>query len=405
MELSHLSTFSRTSSGLASRCHRALSATDATATSVLDNDLRRYLVFSSQREHSSRFGNAVAIAEIGGTWWATRVRDPEWTHVIPPQCIVRRDRPVEAFARTAAELDGLRAELMHVPALERRPHDNLLAVHGQPIIVRAARDQFHLFSTDEDEGWVRNSVGGLSASPWVHRTDLQERLEIDGANVRALIPVNTRHANRALTKVGLNFLAYALGTQEALLPLFHGKRCIVLNDAAPDACMLDMSKVRKHGGLSEDTSDGLAIASALFGKPPSAASALAADLVQAGKHVLALGTGKLGFFLYIALDGRPIARVPLLPRLPGYSIEGICAMWTIAPRRANDCELAVLPDERRRAVRRVFEHWASAIPNGALPLPSQEFVKSDAYPFVVNLTYSPTRREDDLHEEPEINDD
>lgn len=123
--------------------------------------------------------------------------------------------------------------------------------------------------------------------------------------------------------------------------------------------MLEMSKVREYNGLAEEAS---------IGQPTDR------------------------------------ARVPLLPRLPRFSIRGVCARWTVVPRRANDWELVVLRAERRRALHGVCEQCASAVRECALPPPSRDFVRNDAHPFVVSCTYSSTRSADDRYHKPEIND-
>ena len=114
---------------------------------------------------------------------------------------------------------------------------------------------------------------------------------------RAILAAPLNHANRALAKVGLSFLAHCLGATVVRSPLFHPVRRAVLNNAPPPKCMLDLQAVRRAVDAPDQMSDGEALAIELFERREDA-SALSNVLLQQHKHVLVLGASRHGLFAF-----------------------------------------------------------------------------------------------------------
>ena len=151
--------------------------------------------------------SAQALAQIDGMWWATRLRDPTWERVLPPQLIF----PAGATPRVCSEETTrrqMRIELGSSPQIEierSRVFDQ--SVKGQPILVRSKRGHFKLIGTEEDTAHVREQVrsGEIARADWTIAEDLQERFAREGGVVKAVLDAPLNHANRALAKVALSF--------------------------------------------------------------------------------------------------------------------------------------------------------------------------------------------------------
>ncbi|MEJ7597551.1 MAG: hypothetical protein WKG01_06540 [Kofleriaceae bacterium] len=331
---------------------------------------------------------ANAVVAIDETWWATRIDDRTWRRSLPSQCVVWRDGRVDGTADTEPLMLEMRGELANARSIDRRDSDDHLAIEGRPIIVRAATRQFHLLTTDTDEPWARALIPTLSTQPWTYRSELQRRIDRDGAPLRAVLTVNVTHANRALIKAGFNFVAFVLGAEIARLPIFEPMRRVVLNDAPTSGCIIDGAELRRSAGLPATAEDVDAVGTGIFGLDPSRAAALGKELLHADGHSVVLGAGPHGVFVFISLLGCPIAHVQILPRLPGFNIQGICAAWVV--RSGEPPVLA--PGEQLDALRTLMRIWAQQLPIEAAP--ELTFARSEPQPFVIEARYAPASSSD-----------
>ena len=362
--------------------------------SILDGDLGRFLRTTVLRvDGGPVLRGANAVVAIDETWWATRIDDRTWRRSLPSQCVVWRDGGVDGTADTEQLMLEMRAQLADARSIERRDSDNHLAIEGRPIIVRSAARQFHLLTTDADESWARALIPTLSTQPWTYRGELQRRLDRDGARLRAVLTVNVTHANRALIKAGFNFVAFVLGAEVARLPIFETMRRVVLNDAPTDGCIIDGAALRHSAGLPATAEDVDAVGTGIFGLDSSRAAALGGELLHAEGHSVVLGAGPHGVFVFISLLGRPIAHVQILPRLPGFNIQGICAAWVVRPGEPP----VLAPGEQLEALRTVMRIWSQQIPTEASP--GLTFARSEPQPFVIEAVYAPSNPSENANSE------
>jgi len=292
---------------------------------------------------------------------------------------------VDSVADNEQMMFQMKEELARARSVERRDSDDCLAVAGQPIIVRSAERKFHLLATNSDEQQTRAQIATLASRLWNYRSDLQKILDAQGAPMRAVLSMNVTHANRALMKAGFNFFATILGPEIARLPLFARIRAAVLRNEHVSGCMINESELRRFAGLGEGASDAEAVGAGIFeralGEP---AEKLGPDLLQPNVHTVVLGAGRLGVFVFVSLRGRPVARIPLLPRLPGFNINGIIAAWIV--RSGGQPELVEI--EQLDALRGVLHAWALQLSTES-PTDEDSYVKAQSQPFVIEATYAP----------------
>ncbi|MDB4963438.1 MAG: hypothetical protein JWP01_3437 [Myxococcales bacterium] len=354
--------------------------------SALDGDLRGFLHSTFFRtDTTAGLSRANAVVSIDGTWWATRLNDRTWRRWLPSQCVVHADGRVHGVADNEQSMLEMRAELARAREVKRRDSDDRLAATGQPIIVHAADREFHLLATDTDEPQARAQIATVASQTWSFRPDLQQRLDRDGAPIRAVLSMNVEHANRALVKAAFNFLAIELGPDIARLPLFaHIRRIVPGGEGAP-GCMIDGAALRQFAGLGAGASDAEAVGAGIFDRElGESAESLGRDFLQPDVHTIVLGSGRLGMFVFISLRGRPVARIQLLPKLPGFNVNGLCATWIARPGKPPQRA----PTEQLDALRNVLRAWALKLP--AEPIATDaSYVRSKPQPFVIQATYAP----------------
>ncbi len=359
-------------------------------TSRLDGDLATFLrIMVFREDNQSLMRDATALARIGESWWATRVRDPDFERILPPQLMLRGTDPPAAFGVGNA-LARMRRELLDGARVVRRRFDDLVAIDGQPVLVRSGPGTYHAIATDADYGYVeaRMRSGELAKTEWVVQEELHRRLRDDAVPVRGVLLANLAHANRALGKVALSFLSLAVGRDIATLPVFHPLRRIVLNDASEAGYLIDLERLRIEAGLAPTASMAEVVARAVFGRSGEDLDRFAEVILPPRKHLVALGASHHGVFLFLSLLGNPIAHVPLLPRLPGIDIQGVLGAWVIDPSTPEGDEGATLAEPQRLAIADLLRRLASMVTPDRLPMPLPDFIASSPQPLLFEFVYA-----------------
>jgi hypothetical protein len=361
------------------------------ATSRLDGDLARVVRLLKVRTDEPMLRGAQALAQLSGLWWATRLRDPTWERVLPTQIVLRANAPPLAWG-TESVLAQMRAELAAPEQLDTSGLAEFREItRGQPVLVRAKEGYFKLIAADGDASWAETLLRSreLPRADWERPTDLQQQLDGGGVAVKGVLDAPLNHAHRALAKVAVSFLAHCLGEATARLPLFHALRRVVLNDERHDGFLINMEALRREAKGAIEQDDAHVVAVGMFERSGDEASRLAAELLRPRKHSLFLGAGRRGLFVFVSLYGRPMARVPLLAKLPNIDVSGILGAMIVDPENVEGDEVCVLPLEKRNGLVRLLTALAACVPESVAPPPTPALVAAEPQPFVFQFVYAP----------------
>ncbi|WP_152622101.1 hypothetical protein [Archangium violaceum] len=211
---------------------------------------------------------------------------------------------------------------------------------GQVIVARSRRGVYQVLAASESEQRAVEQIiasGQLAKLPWDFSPGLDVLLKSTQTPVVGVLPLRVDYAHRALYKILLSFVAYALGPELARLRVFDVFRRAVLEGQIEReyAFELGVERIQRiaQGGERLGFGREAAVFLLLFQQDTPIKAELAAEhVLQPGKHSLVIGCAHGHINALVSFYGMPHAS--LMCPVPGldWSPKGIWGCAIVDPR-------------------------------------------------------------------------
>jgi hypothetical protein len=237
---------------------------------------------------------------------------------------------------------------------------------GQPLLVRDSPREYTLHCSSKFAATTNfESYRPLLGRELARVPDLWRRLTTESGPLKGSLDAPLVHANRALAKVALNFLAYSMGPEVARLRPFDRHRAFVLRGAPLLDCLVNLEAIR--AGEHESRSDASLVAEKVLGVTEDARRRWTEILSADDRHVVVLGGSSIGLFVLMSFWGRPVGLVPLIPwpvaEGQNFPIAGVWAAAVVNPKDAHDDDFGAIDPGRSEEGRASVEEllrWVSS---------------------------------------------